>query len=232
VIRTILVLGAETTRRMKEHPGYLENLGYKSEFNQELGREVIVVNHKVLREIPSSLRAVVAFDFFVVEQFNSPYRGVPQGYYDGDPFVKARVVIDYRGGRLVQSFVVMGKDCELWAVGDYFDMLVAGKKNNDGVHTAPLPEPPLNLLAVRDEALRKVEEMIHADEGRYNHAKILEGDLEELRSILLGQPGVNLGEVREAFSDLSCAIRALGFDEVLVGVNNARIKLRELLHTD
>jgi hypothetical protein len=193
MIRTFLVLGRTSVERIKENPSYLRGR-YKSGFHSGLGKDAVIIDRAVDR-IPSSLRVVVGFDcgfdYFVIEQYNAPYRReIPDGPYEElleEGSIKARVVTEERGHRLVQSYVVEGRF--LTEVYDWFNELVAGKKNDKCLQPAkPITEPPLSLhvLQSRDAALRKVEEMLRSDLGRYEDLAWLERDLKEIKAILAG----------------------------------------------
>jgi hypothetical protein len=189
MIRTFLVLDAQTVAYVKADSNYLRRLGYELGFHKVLGRDAVVID-QAIDETPSSLRGVAGFDYFVIEQYNAPYRPEitdgPYGEFE-EGVIKARVVTEERGRRLVQSYVVEG--LFLPEVYDWFNGLVAGEKNDKCLHPAkPIGEPPLSLqvLQARDEALRKVEEMLRSDLGRYEDLNWLERDLKEIEAILAG----------------------------------------------
>jgi hypothetical protein len=158
MIRTFLVLDAQTVAYVKADSNYLRRLGYELGFHKVLGRDVVVID-QATDETPSSLRGVAGFDYFVIEQYNAPYRRqISDGPYEElfeEGYIKACVVTEERGRRLVQSYVVEGRF--LSGVYSWFNALVEGEKNDRCLHPAkPITEPPLSLV----DAVNRAREIV------------------------------------------------------------------------
>jgi hypothetical protein len=145
----------ERRRGLKVYQGSLR--GYTLQFEERFGCDVIVIDGRP-REIPLPLEDV-PMEYISILQNNAPYRGLHDGWYkedveipgtDGYRFT-AQVESYCRDTVLQQSIRVTVSNADIVGLNNWFDDLLAGKKNDCCDKPAPLPDQPQGQVLKRLE---------------------------------------------------------------------------------
>jgi hypothetical protein len=159
-----------------------------------------------LDELPPGFDAV-PLEYIRIALNNSPYRGLPEGRAFVDvptdgPEEEARCVAHtetyVNNGAIMQSLRTSVSGPYLGLANTWFDEVLRGEHNHLFPAQPALPEQPLSLqvLDAHARATAKVNEMLHADLGRYSNLTVLAQDLQEVK-VILGGPPVDLAKVRD-----------------------------------
>jgi hypothetical protein len=174
MVRTILVVDERRFDFDRTIRQRVVTMGYNVAIYGPLGRTAIIVDRQI-DAVPERLKFGFNYRMFVIEASRIPYMAIPCGSY-AEGRITAQVTREDVGrsrSRLQQSVVVQGPN--LKQVSDWYDQLLAGKKNDCCLHPAQELERPVDLhdvlkkahdrymrtkrAATRDQLIELLEEM-------------------------------------------------------------------------